>query len=252
MFPGNVNTRFLVLVCSIAASCQFATGFELGRTNSYYFEYSNLYTTLYIITLLLGLSIGSFSVKYLNNHFGRRALMIISAGVLLVGTALVASMQNVVDGIYTTIAARFIDGCACGIGSTVAPIYSNDYTVNEIATSELSGKFGALNQVFMTLGICTASITQLLHFEDLMLNWWQVAYLIFIGLVLLHISMLVFVAPDSPHSCIERGDIPCAKATLRKIIKNPGASIDEFQQTRIFVRIDPESSQGIKIALRKS
>jgi SP family sugar:H+ symporter-like MFS transporter len=124
MLSSKVNNRFLIVVCSIAASCQFATGFELGRANSYYYDYSNTNTTLYITSLLLGLSLGAISVKFLTNYFGRRSLMIISAAVLLLGTSIVRATQNIVDGIYTTVIGRTIDGVACGIGSTVAPIYS--------------------------------------------------------------------------------------------------------------------------------
>lgn len=123
--PSKVNTRFLIGVCTVAAACQFATGFELGRTNSYYYDFNNQWTTLYIVTLLLGLTFGSYSVKFLSSRYGRRRLMLISAVALLLGTSLVSSTQNLIHGVPTTIAARFIDGCACGIGSTVAPIYSD-------------------------------------------------------------------------------------------------------------------------------
>lgn len=85
----------------------------------------------------------------------------------------------------------------------------------------------------------------------MMLAWWQVAYIIFTGLVLFHISMLVFVIPDSPHAYVERGESQKAKAILRKVVLNPGHVIDELLATKHFVRIDPESTQGIKIALSK-
>mmetsp|Transcript_9234 Transcript_9234/g.17568 ORF Transcript_9234/g.17568 Transcript_9234/m.17568 type:complete len:427 (+) Transcript_9234:305-1585(+) len=239
MSPDKVNTRFLIVICSIAAMCQFAAGFEIGRTNSYYNSHSSLETTLFITSLLLGLSVGSYCVKFLSKRFGRRRLMIISAMLLLCGTAL-----NIIDGLITTVIARAIDGIACGIGSTVAPIY-----INEIATSEFSGKFGALNQICMTLGLCTISVFQLISLTETALIWWQISYIIFIGMVIIHICCLIFLVPDSPHSCIERGDLSHAKATLRRLMNNPGHVIDELEVTRNFVRIDPESYSGIKIAL---
>lgn len=106
----------------------------------------------------------------------------------------------------------------------------------------------------MTLGICTALVAELLLFTDVTLYmfWWQLAYIVLIVLTLIHISCLIFFIPDSPHSYIERGKTRLAKATLRKVMDHPVHVIDEFSVTRMSVRIDPESTQGIKIALCKS
>jgi MFS family permease len=121
---SEVNNRYLMVVCSIAAFCQFATGYEIGGVNAVYNQFDMLFTSLFITSLLIGLCLGSLAVKPLSSRYGRRHLMIVSACVLLAGTALVRTSQNIVNSDIPSFVGRFIDGFGCGIGSTVAPIYS--------------------------------------------------------------------------------------------------------------------------------
>jgi hypothetical protein len=94
---------------------------------------------------------------------------------------------------------------------------------------------------------------QLLSYADLgTLIWWQLGYIIFSFLVLLHIGMLIFVLPDSPHWYYERGQIDQAKRLMRKIIVNPGAVVEKAFRVKEEVRIDPDSRQGSLIAMRTS
>jgi MFS family permease len=215
----EVNHRYLILVCSIAASCQFATGYEIGSVNAVFYSDGILFTSLYMIFLLIGLTLGSLTVKFMCFRFGRRCLLIVASCVLLVGISLVGSRQNLLPYSFTSFIARVIDGFACGIGSTVAPIYSNSYPVKELSPSELSGKYGGLNQVFFTLGVCSAASGQLFKFVDTgALYWWQVSYMVFIFLILVHITLLIFILPDSPHWHYEKGNKDKAKEIIRRIM----------------------------------
>jgi MFS family permease len=203
-----------------------------------------------MIFLLIGLTLGSLTVKFLCSRFGRRNLMIVASSVLLVGCSVVGVMQNLLNYTISSLVARVIDGFACGIGSTVAPIYSNPYPVKEISPSELSGKYGGLNQVFFTLGICLAASMQLFKFVDTgVLYWWQVSYLVLMFLVLIHIALLVLVLPDSPHWYYERCNKDKAKDIIRKIMVNPAAVVGKDFEIREEVRVDPASNQGIFIAM---
>lgn len=85
----GVNKGYLLSVCSIAASAQFATGYQLGGVNAVYYEYDILTTLWYIAVLLIGLICGSLVVKYLCYRYGRRTQLIGSACVLLLGTTVV-------------------------------------------------------------------------------------------------------------------------------------------------------------------
>lgn len=249
---SGVNNRYLIKVTSIAASAQFATGYQLGGVFAVYYDSTRLFTFMFMSSLLLGLCLGSFSVKYLCTRFGRRMLLIGSACVLVVGTVFVRATQCIVNNHYCSYIGRLISGIACGVGSTVAPIYSNLSAVKEITPSEVSGKYGGLNQVFLTLGYCTAFFQQYLKFSDLaVLLWWQVGYLMFIALMLMYISALVFILPDSAHWYYERGHKDKAKDLIRKIVANPAAVVERNFMIREEVRTNPESSQGILTATRK-
>mmetsp|Transcript_572 Transcript_572/g.880 ORF Transcript_572/g.880 Transcript_572/m.880 type:complete len:453 (+) Transcript_572:2751-4109(+) len=237
---SDVNNLYLLLVCSIAASAQFATGYELGSVNAVYYQYSRIFTSMFICILLAGLCIGSLIVKYLSPRFGRRMLLIVSSAILLIGTSV-----NIINSDETTFIARFIDGVACGIGTTVAPIY-----IKEITPSEVSGKFGGLNQVFFTAGICAAASMQLLKYQELNgLFWWQVGYIILISLIIIHVTLLITVLPDSPHWHFDKGNKEKAKDIIRKIFKNPFVVVDKKIEIKEEVRVDPESNQGIYITL---
>lgn len=121
---NDYNNSYLLTVCCLASSAQFATGYELGAVNAVFFENTSTYTSIFIVMLLLGLTLGSLSVKFLSLRYGRRALLIVSACMLIVGTALVSFRQDIIHYDASNFIGQFICGFACGIGSTVAPIYS--------------------------------------------------------------------------------------------------------------------------------
>lgn len=249
---SDINSAYLIVLCCIASSAQFTTGYELGKDNSVFYSYSTLFTAIFIAMLLLGMTLGSLSVKFLSLHFGRRPLLILSALMSIVGTALVRPIQNIINAVPSTFIARFIDGLACGIGSTVAPIYSKAYSVKEITPSEVSGKYGGLNQVFLTAGICVSVSLKFLKFADLGgLLWWQLGYMVLIVINLVRIALLYYVLPDSPHWYFEKGKKELAKNVIRRIIDNPAAVVDKKIEIKEEVRVDPDSHQGILISISK-
>jgi hypothetical protein len=135
----------------------------------------------------------------------------------------------------------------------VAPIYSERYSVKEITPSELSGKFGGLNQVFLTLGICSAASLQFLMYADLgSLLWWQFSFIVLIALVLMYIACLVYILPDTPHWYYEQGQKERAKSLMRRIILNPAAVVGKHFEIKEEVRLNTESTQGILTAIRSA
>lgn len=91
---------------------------------------------------------------------------------------------------------------------------------------------------------------QLLRFCDIGgLIWWQVGYLIFITLILVYISLLVFVLPESPHWDYEKGNNERAKDLIRKIMINPAAVVNKKLEIKEEVKVDPNTKQGIIISM---
>jgi MFS family permease len=224
---GEVDHRYLLQICSIAASCHYFTGFELGGANAVFIQKDYLFTTLFIISLLLGLCLGSLTVKFLCTRYGRRTLMIFSACILLVGTGMVKHRQNIVDNDYVKFISRAIDGFGCGIGSSVAPIYSKVSLVKEVTPAKLCGKYGGLNQVFLSLGIFTAVLISYLDKGSYgSLHWWQVGYMIVAALILVQIAVFVLLLPESPHWNYLHGNKGKAAAVSRRTYINPGSVIE--------------------------
>jgi hypothetical protein len=151
-----------------------------------------------------------------------------------------------------SIIGRLIDGFACGIGSAVAPIFSKVSLVKEVTPAKLCGKYGGLNQIFLSLGASFAIFLDFIDYSDIWgLRWWQTEYVIFIVLVLVHITSLIVLLPDTPHWYFERGDPEKAKSLVRRIINNPAAVIDTNFEIREEVRVSPGSSRALVTSLRK-
>jgi MFS family permease len=199
----------------------------MGTTYRVYADKSDTFATFYNVAFIVGLCLGSLTVKFLCNRYGRKTLMIVSACILLVGTGMVKHSQNIVDDLVVTYFGRVIDGFGCGIGSAVAPIYSRVSLVKEVTPAQLCGKYGGLSQVFLTLGVFTAvSFPEIEDNSSLNLKWWQVEYLIFIALILVQIGVFVLFLPESQHWDYLHGNRERAAAVSRRIYINPGNAVD--------------------------
>jgi MFS family permease len=140
---------------------------------------------------------------------------------------MVRHSQNIVDNPVVTCIGRVIGGFGCGIGSAVAPIYSKVSLVKEVTPGQLRGKYGGLNQFFFSFGIFTsASGLGLSSTSYDSLQWRQVGYLIFIGLILVQIGVFVLFLPESQHWDYLHGNRERAAAVSRRIYLNPGNAVD--------------------------
>jgi MFS family permease len=220
---GTVNHLYLIRICSIAASCHYSTGFELGRANAIFNSEDYTYTMLFIFSLLIGLCLGSLTVKFLCTCYGRKTLMIVSACIVLVGTGIVRHSQSIHDNPFMTFIGRAISGFGCGIGSAVAPIYSKVSLVKEYTPGKLCSKYGGLNQVFLTLGIVSAILVSYLGFGSYgSLDWGQVGLMIFFALILVQLAVFVLFMPESQHWDRNNGNEVRAASVSRRLYINPG------------------------------
>jgi MFS family permease len=251
-FSRDVNITYLLLICSLAASAQFVSGFNLIGFNFGFYQPSKFLFTLYVMCLAVGQFIGTFSVKFLSRRSGRRPMLVMSFCVLLIGLGLVRSTQEMTGNLVVAFIGKFVTSFACGVGSTVAPIYSEHYSVKEVAPSELSGKLGGLNQVFYTIGLCSAAYFQLISLEDFGgLQGWRLGGIVFSVIVLIDIALFMMVLPDTPHWYFEQGNQDAAKRLIRKIFINPYIVVEQHIQIKEEVRVNPDSNKGILTAMRK-
>jgi MFS family permease len=136
------NERRLFLIVFTATLSCFLNGYELGVLNTSIDAISDtmgwsgsektffisLCTGLLCLGAVCGASISAFA------RIGRRKLLMYNSVL-----AVVASIVNIFANSYSFVIGRFLGGIVAGIGSTISPIY-----VNEFAPVAISGKLGSM------------------------------------------------------------------------------------------------------------
>lgn len=199
---------FAVLVAAIG-SLQF--GYNTGVINapekvikSFYNEtYVRRYNTSIsesLLTSLWSLSVaifsvggmvGSLSVGYVANRFGRRNAMLLVNVFALVGGALMA-LSKIAWAIEMLIIGRFIIGVFSGFCTGLVPMY-----IGELAPTAYRGALGTLNQLGIVIGILIAQVFGL----DVILGsatLWPLLLGLTVLLAIIQCALLPF-CPESPR-----------------------------------------------------
>lgn len=95
-------------------------------------------------SVLIGAIIGALLGGPMADRLGRKASVIVGAGVFMIGTLIVI----VADGLEVFVAGRVLIGAAIGIASFIVPMY-----ISELAPRSIRGALVSFNQLFITAGI---------------------------------------------------------------------------------------------------
>lgn len=208
----TARSRFYVyMVSSIAAITGLLFGFDTGIISGALlfiekdFVISTELKEMIVSSVLLGAMIGSPVSGRLTDRFGRRKLMLITAGLFIAGTMIAALAVNV----YGIIAGRLLIGFAIGMGSYTAPLY-----IAEIAPFELRGGLVTLNQLAITIGILCSYLINY-AFTNIDGSWRWMFGIGFIPALLLCLGM--FFLPESPRWLVRQHLPDNAKKVLRQL-----------------------------------
>ena len=103
-------------------------------------------TTLVPLSAMFGSLLGGVLAKY-----GRKKALIIIDIIGIIGV-LLCILSLLTKGITPMYLGRVIIGLTVGLNTTLVPLY-----IKEMSPSEMSGKTGSFNQLFVTLGVfCTS------------------------------------------------------------------------------------------------
>ena len=102
---------------------------------------------------LIGCLVGALISGTLSDRFGRKKLLILSA-ILFTGSALGTGAAN---NLSMFIVYRILGGLGIGMASVLSPIY-----IAEIAPAEMRGRFVAINQLTIVIGILLAQVINFL------------------------------------------------------------------------------------------
>jgi sugar porter (SP) family MFS transporter len=145
--------------------------------------------------------------------YGRRLMILIAAGVFIVGALISAAAP----GVEVLVAARIVIGVAIGLASAAAPVY-----ISEVAPPESRGRLVTFFQLAVTIGILAAYLVGLAF--DASEGW---RWMLGLGCVpALALAFGMIRMPQSPRWLVMSGDDFAARATLAKIRVDDPDTID--------------------------
>ncbi len=145
--------------------------------------------------------------------YGRRLMILLAAGVFIVG----ALASAAAPGVDVLVIARIVIGVAIGLASAAAPVY-----ISEVAPPESRGRLVSFFQLAVTIGILVAYLVGL-AFDDS--EGWR--WMLGLGCVpALALGFGMLRMPQSPRWLVMSGDDFAARATLAKIRVDDPDTID--------------------------
>lgn len=169
-------------------------------------------------SVLIGSTIGAFTIGPLSDRFGRKKLLIVASWFFIAGSLLTAFA----NGFATMVIARIVLGLAVGAASALTPAY-----LAELAPAKHRGSLGTMFQLMITAGILLAYVSNLAFLGHNLLgvrDWrWMLASAL-IPAVLLFIGGLVL--PESPRYLFAKGKEKSARKVLERLRQGTPEDID--------------------------
>ena len=163
------SNLYLFLIALISAMGGFLFGYDwvvIGGAKPFYEQYFQIAGNPVLqgwamSSALIGCLIGALSAGKMSDRFGRKPVLTLAAG-LFICTAIGTGAANSFTFFNVF---RLVGGFAIGIASSLSPMY-----IAEIAPAHLRGRFVAINQLTVVLGILASQIVN-----------WQIAEPVEIG-----------------------------------------------------------------------
>lgn len=210
MSKNSSSNKFVYVVSALAALAGLLLGYDTGVISGAIlfiredFHLSVFQVELVISALLLGALIGAIISGRITDQFGRRKVLLGTAGIFVFGSLFTAFSSNV----SYLIIGRLILGAAIGIGSYIAPLY-----LAEIAPQRTRGVLVSLNQLALTIGIVFSYLID--YYFATTGRWpWMLGLGVVPAVILLCGALFL---PESPRWMILRGLDQDALDVLKKI-----------------------------------
>lgn len=153
----KINFLFLFTITLVSAMGGLLFGYDwvvIGGAKPFYEAYFGLADSASVqgwvmSSALIGCLVGALFSGALSDRFGRKRLLIMAA-ILFTLSAIGTGSSNT---LYMFIAYRLLGGLGIGMASVISPIY-----IAEIAPAHLRGRFVAINQLTIVMGILLAQV----------------------------------------------------------------------------------------------
>ncbi|KAI8335741.1 general substrate transporter [Chlamydoabsidia padenii] len=175
--------------------------------------------SLVVAMLLAGGLLGAISASYFSDKYGRRRTLVLTNGLLGVGSLIMTLSPN----ISLLMVGRFLAGMGGGVVTVVVPAY-----IAECVPKSSRGFFGTLNQLAIVTGIM---VSQLIG----MTVAWRYILLVGVGLAALQLVLLPFCVESPRYLAVVNNASPSlAKQSLLKLRGPPldavEGEIEEWQR----------------------
>jgi len=222
------NARYVWVLSAVAALGGLLFGYDwvvIGGAKPFYEKYFQLASERQIgwanSCALLGCLLGSMCAGAAADRFGRKKLLILSAALFAVSSALTGRASTFTAFVVWRIAG----GVAIGIASNVSPVY-----IAEVSPAPWRGRLVSMNQMTLVSGILAAQIVNWLIAKPvpagatadmIRLSWngqygWRWMFTVVAVPSLIFFIGALFV-PESPRWLALRGRQKLARRTLARI-----------------------------------
>ena len=211
--------RNVILTAAIAGLGGLLFGYDTGviagallfiKTD---FELGSFAQGLVVAAVPIGAVVGAAIAGPAADTYGRRLMILIAAGVFIVG----ALASAAAPGVEVLVGARIVIGVAIGLASAAAPVY-----ISEVAPPESRGRLVSFFQLAVTIGILVAYLVGLAFDHSESWRW-----MLGLGCVpALALAFGMIRMPQSPRWLVMSGDDFAARAALAKIRVDDPDTID--------------------------
>lgn len=250
----NLNMRYVWSICLVAACGGLLFGYDwvvIGGAKPFYEAWFGVTDPAEsgwaMSSALVGCVFGALVSGWFADKLGRRMPLIVAA-LLFVASAAGTALANSFD---TFVWWRILGGVGIGIASALSPMY-----IAEISPADKRGKFVAVNQLTIVIGVLAAQLINLMIAEPVVgeathaalretwngqYGWrWMFASAAVPSLVFLLLMMWV---PESPRWLMLAGKKDRALATLNKI-GSSGYAQQTLQEIAVAVDKDRQQAQA--------
>jgi len=157
MKDKNYNWNYLLSICLISAMGGLLFGYDwvvIGGAKPFYEPFFGI-TQRPVMQgwamscALIGCLIGSVLSGWMSDRFGRKKLLIFSAGLFII-----ASIGTGGSGSFTLfVLFRILGGVGIGLASNLSPMY-----IAEVTPGKVRGAFVSINQLAIVIGILSAQL----------------------------------------------------------------------------------------------
>ena len=223
-----LNMPYVWMICLVAACGGLLFGYDwvvIGGAKPFYEAYFHITDPAMsgwaMSSALVGCILGALVSGWLSDRYGRRLPLIIAA-VAFTLSAIGTGLANEFDWFVFW---RIVGGVGIGLASALAPVY-----IAEISPAEKRGRFVAVNQLTIVIGVLAAQLVNLMIAEPVasaatqaeILQSWnaQIGWRYMFGaegIPAFLFLLLMFVVPESPRWLAKANRYPQAEKVLRRI-----------------------------------